>query len=483
MLKKLLLAVLSFVSATFAAMQTPSPFSFVFIVDSNYVPHCAETIFTLKATMPNTNKNAIIIMPDIDKNSETLLTTLSDEHTSVILREIETIDCIDRNAMETYKTSWSPLINLRWQLVSVIDWLNNQHDFIEKLFDKKPISTFVSLDSDLWVLQDLSGMFNVRGKHPILSSPLSPISLNNYEEIVLHGESSPMPMGVSSGVLLFHRDEIDNSEEFTKSISERLEEDWNKHKLFTSKKFCLMTKIFLDQNEESKEFIRSFLKEFLEKTKKITVKNESYGNLMKILQELEIVYKKVPQEFIVVIKDIIEETSNINWHFDSPQTNELFDFLLDPYLEKTTNKETLDKDYDKALQMFPADETALEYYTDVETLTIKYNFNPKDLFPALFTGNESAEGYPKFPEIHKELIKNEQIRKDVYTNAKDIMIFHFDGTIKPWNTERLANAIESDPKIGKIQEFYNKIRERSLTLADLQDFREFLSEVADSRLS
>lgn len=159
MLKKLLLGILSTFSITFASTQ--SPFSFVFIVDSNYAPHCAETIFTLKTVMPNANKNAIIIMPDIDENSETLLTTLSDEHTSVILREIGTIDCIDRNAMETYKTSWSPLINLRWQLASVMAWLNKQPDFIDLLIDKSPISTFVSLDSDLWILQDLSEMFNV----------------------------------------------------------------------------------------------------------------------------------------------------------------------------------------------------------------------------------------------------------------------------------------------------------------------------------
>ncbi len=62
------------------------------------------------------------------------------------------------------------------------------------------------------------------------------------------------------------------------------------------------------------------------------------------------------------------------------------------------------------------------------------------------------------------------------------MIFHFDGTIKPWDTEGIKKAIENDGEIEKIQEFYNKVKSEVLTLDDLNEFRSFLSNIADKSL-
>lgn len=289
-------------------------------------------------------------------------------------------------------------------------------------------------------------------------------------------------MGVSSGVLLFHLAEITNPEKFIREIRKHLEDEWNQHNLFTSEQVCSMTKFFLDQNEESKGVIKSFLEEFLGKAGEKAITKESYGkNILTTLQKLSATYAEVPQEFLKFMNDIITETSNINWHTNEILTNNLFDFFLDPSLEKTTNKETLPEEYEKARQLFAIDELALQNCTDT-SLPIRWNFNPRNLFPRIFTGNEAAKGYPTFLKMREELIKNKQIRDDVYTNAKDIMIFHFDGTIKPWNTEILANAIKADPEIEKIQEFYNKLKKRTLTLDDINEFRAFLSNIADERL-
>ena len=101
----------------------------------------------------------------------------------------------------------------------------------------------------------------------------------NSEEIAIKEVTTGR---VSSGVLLFHLDEISNPEEFTKSISKTLEDDWNEHKLFTSNSALLMTKIFFKQNEESKEFIRSFIKEFLEKTKGKAIEKDHIRNMNQV---------------------------------------------------------------------------------------------------------------------------------------------------------------------------------------------------------
>ena len=78
------------------------------------------------------------------------------------------------------------------------------------------------------------------------------------------------------------------------------------------------------------------------------------------------------------------------------------------------------------------------------------------------------------------MIKSETIRNRIFTEAADVRILHFDGTIKPWDIEKLIIAQESDPEISVIRELYDKVQKKKLTHDDLTAFKEFLGNRAQA---
>ena len=478
MLKKCFVGLVSFVSAALIAVsaeESHEPFNFVFIVDSNYASHCAETIHTIETAMPKANKNAIVIMPKIEPKDNDALKPLADEHTSIILKEINSIDCLNQfytEEVKKYPTSWSPLILLRCLLASVIDELNKQQDFIDETCNKKPITSFVSLDSDLWILDDLTELFHTLGDKHVFSTPLSPISLDNYEEMIL-GAGDEVLMGVSSGVLFWNLNEIEDIKKFTASIIDNLDKAYKEHKFLHSDLFCSFAKTFGQLDQRSK----SNLQQFLSNIKDLDI-NRNFTEIIEKLDKFALSNEaEILKNFIKIMKKILNEIPKADNCITS--VDSYFGNFLTEIPEEALSAPNLEESYEHERNAFPADESALEPFADT-TLPLRFNFNPKDLFPRLSTGNETQAGFPKFSEIHEQLIKFGSIMDRIRKEAANVRILHFDGTIKPWDIEKLIIAQESDPEISVIREFYDKVQKKKLTHDDLTAFKEFLGNRAQA---
>lgn len=469
MFKKLLLGLLSVVSIASAAVQDPQ--SYVFVIDSGYASHCAETIYTLNVTMPEQDKNVVVLYEGLDEQDKAFLTTEAQDHTRVILWDIDRLHCLKRDLMNEITSAWSHLVHVRWQLASIMDELNKIEEFKSELFDKKPITRLVYLDADLWILQDLSELFTIKSEYPVLSARLSPISTDSYEE------NEMVAGGVSGGVLVFRLDKIEDSTKFTEGVAEHLLQEWNEHKISKGPDyFPPIVNALLNYPEDEQDNTISFIQYFISDFNDYV----AAAPIEYTFKKLEAAQKKynISADFVDGMKKILVDSAKIKSEY---HIKDLLKFMTDLNSLKTCakiidGKYTVDEIWSRGFEVFAVDETGLELEADL-ILPIKWNYNPKDLFPALSNGKESQI---PFPEMHKVLMKKSDINEEIVSNASDVKILHFDGARKPWDKASMAEAIKIDPLVGEIVSFYISVKNENLSKEAISAFMAFLNKRADT---
>lgn len=398
---------------------------FVLATDNNFVAPTAVTIQSVKLSTPQSKIFVIIADTDVTQDSQQKLLSMADSNNQIIfltLNNPQYQSYIDK-AMK-FKTKWHRLVALRLVYPEILQ--NVQ-------IDNQPIQKFIHLDSDLYVLRDLSEFWNT--SFPVgklfISADCSFLHKNSLQKLQQGSQIAPY---FSGGVVLWNFSGIRKKfSDLQKNLFLEDAKNLNTRKQLITHPlvYSLVQKIrhlYSDSHHSEAFTPKKFFNLSPSDQKKISSQIETDPDFIELKKQFPEYFSNTSQKIAVICFIYHHGTQH-----DSRFAPEKYEEWKEEVLSNEVTEETVFNPYS-------------------HKLPFRYNFLVKRVFTDIQSDpqptSQSLEAI-----LLPQFLKCPEILATIKNEIQNMKILHFFAKLKPWSKES-QKLIAQDPDRYQMLQFY-----------------------------
>ena len=402
--------------------------------NDGYINPTAASIMSIKGSTPD-DKSIIVLYNELSAENAALLERLSDSSTKIVTRKID--ENIKRRA-EEFSTDWNILVQERIFYPEIFKELNADGEFLQKIGLEGPVNYFIHLDSDTLVLRNL---FDIYG-HFYLDKYFASVNLETVSckrlEAYLNGYVEPTC--ISGGVVVWNLEALNRDGKFLSYYAKDM-----KNNNYIDEGFLNMCRELLDDQKRDKivEKIR-FIVDNPEKQEEVyrdNIVSDFFKNLSKISAST-----KMSERYL----KLIENMATVPTALESVRRYVESDEKMP---ENASEKIVLEED------------VMIEVEHDPIILPEKYNFVMKNIFPEIHVKQLYDEVWEfidkdlkSYADVLRKHLDIPGLHDDLVNNFNDMVVMHFDVSLKPWSLE-FKELAKTNPSLQKIIDIYEIFKE------------------------
>lgn len=423
----------------------------VMSTDDGYAEPTTVSIVSVKCSTSD-KKSIIVLYNELSDENIKKLEGLSDKNTTIITQKID--EDILKKA-EEFSTNWNILVQERIFYPEIFSKLNKNKKFLNKVGVNK-IRYFVHLDSDTFVLRNL---FDILGYIPENREVRYKSSDGAIRDIVETPCFASVPHvvfrqrlekgmqwgGITGGVVVWDLDEIErtriNMVLTAKKIKARKLLYNNEHifkiyniLIYSDKKEELVAKIkrIAEESKNLDDVIKTEVARSSNiESRDIKVFFENLSKIKKSFEDAEKLGEVTFQEFWGHLYNVATGT----------KTRKRIDFNL----RRSSNR--------KKLNPNPTEEMVMKRFPQV-FVSPRFNFCMRNIFPEIRVSSMSSLNKKNYLFIlQRHLLQIPGIEDELIDNFKNMVVMHFDVSLKPWNLE-FKELAKTNPSLQKIIDIY-----------------------------